>query len=112
MKVLTPELRTTIEPFNCTSVVFKVATFAFWQQDEEKGKGSSPQCTKSVTERLNEEVRDAKIKVFASLKQGTVEELKEWKELSISLKVVFVTIPSILFLYFTFAIILRGRKGI
>lgn len=56
------------------------------KQDEEKGKGSSPQCTKSVTERLNEEVRDAKIKVFASLKQGTVEELKEWKELSISLK--------------------------
>lgn len=52
-----------------------------------------------MTERLDEEVRDAKIKVFGSLKLGTVEEFKEWKELSISLKVVFVTIPFILFFF-------------
>ncbi|CAK9160937.1 unnamed protein product [Ilex paraguariensis] len=54
--------------------------------DEDKGKGSSTTCTKSVSERLEEEVRDAKIKVFASLKQGTDEECLEWKKLSISLK--------------------------
>ncbi|KAF8379520.1 hypothetical protein HHK36_028958 [Tetracentron sinense] len=54
--------------------------------DEDKGKGSSPTCIKSVSERLEEEVRDAKIKFFASLKQDTEEERSEWKELSTSLK--------------------------
>ncbi|XP_052183432.1 tripeptidyl-peptidase 2 isoform X2 [Diospyros lotus] len=54
--------------------------------DEDKGKGSSTTCTKSVSERLEEEVRDAKIKVFASLKRVTDEERSEWKKLSISLK--------------------------
>ncbi|XP_050154207.1 tripeptidyl-peptidase 2-like [Malus sylvestris] len=53
--------------------------------DEEKGKGSST-STKPVSERLEEEVRDAKIKVLASLKQGTEEECLEWNKLSSSLK--------------------------
>ncbi|XP_031281076.1 tripeptidyl-peptidase 2 isoform X1 [Pistacia vera] len=52
--------------------------------DEDKGKGST--CTKSVSERLEEEVRDAKIKVLGSLKQDTDEECSEWKKLSASLK--------------------------
>ncbi|PHT87251.1 hypothetical protein T459_09357 [Capsicum annuum] len=52
--------------------------------DEDKGKSSSD--TKSVSERLEEEVRDAKIKVLASLNQGTDEERAEWKKLSESLK--------------------------
>ncbi|CAL5327911.1 unnamed protein product [Camellia sinensis] len=56
------------------------------QFDEDKGKGCSTACTKSVLERLEEEVRDAKIKVLASLKQGTAEECLEWKKLSSSLK--------------------------
>ncbi|XP_057476526.1 tripeptidyl-peptidase 2-like isoform X2 [Actinidia eriantha] len=54
--------------------------------DEGRGKGSSTPCTKSVSERIEEEVRDAKIKVLASLKQGTDEERSEWKKLSVSLK--------------------------
>ncbi|CAL5379946.1 unnamed protein product [Camellia sinensis] len=62
------------------------------QFDEDKGKGCSTACTKSVFERLEEEVRDAKIKVLASLKQGTAEECLEWKKLSSSLK---VRMPSI-----------------
>ncbi|KAJ8771388.1 hypothetical protein K2173_026565 [Erythroxylum novogranatense] len=53
--------------------------------DEDKGKSSSP-SSKTVSERLEEEVRDAKIKVFASLKQDTEEERLEWKKLSSSLK--------------------------
>lgn len=52
--------------------------------DEDKGKSSTE--TKSVSERLEEEVRDAKIKVLASLNQGTDEERTEWKKLSQSLK--------------------------
>ncbi|CAL5327928.1 unnamed protein product [Camellia sinensis] len=60
--------------------------------DEDKGKGCSTACTKSVFECLEEEVRDAKIKVLASLKQGTAEECLEWKKLSSSLK---VRMPSI-----------------
>lgn len=52
--------------------------------DEDKGKSSSD--TKSVSERLEEEVRDAKIKILASLNQGTDEERAEWKKLSQSLK--------------------------
>ncbi|THG07936.1 hypothetical protein TEA_023335 [Camellia sinensis var. sinensis] len=54
--------------------------------DEDKGKGCNTACTKSVSERLEEEVRDAKIRVLASLKQGTAEECLEWKKLSSSLK--------------------------
>ncbi|KAL3524283.1 hypothetical protein ACH5RR_017117 [Cinchona calisaya] len=56
------------------------------KHDEEKGKASSASCTKSISERLEEEVRDAKIKVLAGLNQGTAEEQSEWKNLSISLK--------------------------
>nr|KYP62018.1 Tripeptidyl-peptidase 2 [Cajanus cajan] len=55
--------------------------------DEDKGKGSSISSKKNVSERLKEEVRDAKIKVLASLKQETDEERLEWKELSALLKV-------------------------
>ncbi|XAR53659.1 Tripeptidyl-peptidase II [Bertholletia excelsa] len=54
--------------------------------DEDKGKSTTVACTKSVSERLEEEVRDAKIKVLGSLKQGTDEERAEWKQLSTSLK--------------------------
>ncbi|XP_010255392.1 PREDICTED: tripeptidyl-peptidase 2 [Nelumbo nucifera] len=54
--------------------------------DEDKGKYTSSICTKSVSERFEEEVRNAKIKFLASLKQGTEEERMEWKELSTSLK--------------------------
>ncbi|KAK3008490.1 hypothetical protein RJ639_015101 [Escallonia herrerae] len=54
--------------------------------DEDKGKAFATPCTKSVSERLEEEVRDAKIKVFATLKQGTEEERAECEKLSISLK--------------------------
>ncbi|XP_011076155.1 tripeptidyl-peptidase 2 isoform X2 [Sesamum indicum] len=56
------------------------------QFDEDKGKGSSSSCTKSVEEQLEEEVRDAKIRVLSSLKQSTDEERSDWKKLSISLK--------------------------
>ncbi|RXI08399.1 hypothetical protein DVH24_022543 [Malus domestica] len=55
------------------------------KMDEDKEKGSST-CTKPVSERLKEEVRDAKIKVLASLKQDTEEDCLEWKKLSSSLK--------------------------
>ncbi|KAG8652896.1 tripeptidyl-peptidase 2 isoform X2 [Manihot esculenta] len=54
--------------------------------DDDKGKGSSSTNSKTVSERLEEEVRDAKIKVFTSLKRATDEERSEWKKLSISLK--------------------------
>lgn len=54
--------------------------------DEDKGKGFPVSCAKSVTERLEDEVRDAKIKVLTSLKQKTDEDCAEWKKLSISLK--------------------------
>ncbi|RDY13416.1 Tripeptidyl-peptidase 2, partial [Mucuna pruriens] len=54
--------------------------------DEDKGKGSSLSSKKNVSERLKEEVRDAKIKVLASLKQETDDECAEWKELSALLK--------------------------
>ncbi|KAH6782852.1 tripeptidyl peptidase ii [Perilla frutescens var. hirtella] len=56
------------------------------QLDEDKGKGSSSGCTKSVAEQLEEEVRDAKIKVLSSLKRTTDEERSEWKKLSTKLK--------------------------
>ncbi|XP_050220637.1 tripeptidyl-peptidase 2 isoform X2 [Mercurialis annua] len=54
--------------------------------DEDKGKGSSSASSKSIFERLDEEVRDAKIKVFGSLKQETDEDRSEWKKLAASLK--------------------------
>nr|KYP74790.1 Tripeptidyl-peptidase 2 [Cajanus cajan] len=55
--------------------------------DEDKGKNSSLSTKKTVSERLEQEVRDAKIKVLGSLKQERDEECLEWKELSASLKV-------------------------
>ncbi|CAN0902776.1 Tripeptidyl-peptidase 2 [Linum grandiflorum] len=53
--------------------------------DEDKQKGSSA-STKSVSERLEEEIRDAKIKILGSLKQETEEERSEWKKLADDLK--------------------------
>ncbi|KAL9240459.1 hypothetical protein vseg_014675 [Gypsophila vaccaria] len=55
------------------------------KSDGEKGK-NSVSSTKSVAERLVEEVRDAKINILASLKQNSQEECSEWKKLSTSLK--------------------------
>ncbi|KAG4118359.1 hypothetical protein ERO13_D11G009700v2 [Gossypium hirsutum] len=54
--------------------------------DEDKGKGSSSASTKPMAERLQEEVREAKIKVFGSLKQDSDEDRSEWKKLAQSLK--------------------------
>ncbi|XP_047168815.1 tripeptidyl-peptidase 2-like isoform X2 [Vigna umbellata] len=54
--------------------------------DEDTGKSSSLSSKKTVSERLEQEVRDAKMKVFGGLKQGSNEECLEWKELSASLK--------------------------
>ncbi|KAI4384768.1 hypothetical protein MLD38_002876 [Melastoma candidum] len=54
--------------------------------EEEKGKLSSSIGSKTTTERLEEEIRDAKVKFFGSLKQNTDEERSEWKNLSIKLK--------------------------
>ncbi|KAM0003740.1 putative tripeptidyl-peptidase II [Helianthus debilis subsp. tardiflorus] len=55
--------------------------------DEDKGKNStSKTSTRSVSERLEEDVRDAKIKVLANLKQGTEDERAEWKKIPVSLK--------------------------
>ncbi|XP_027363708.1 tripeptidyl-peptidase 2-like isoform X2 [Abrus precatorius] len=54
--------------------------------DEDKGKNSSLSSKKTVSERLEQEVRDAKIKVLGSLKQENDEECLEWKKLSASLK--------------------------
>jgi tripeptidyl-peptidase-2 len=54
--------------------------------EDDKGKGLATNGTKSVSERLEEEVRDAKIKVLTSLKQSSDEERSEWEKLSASLK--------------------------
>ncbi|KAB2016864.1 hypothetical protein ES319_D08G122200v1 [Gossypium barbadense] len=54
--------------------------------DEDKRKGSSAACSKPIAERLEEEVRDAKLKVFGSLKQDTDEGRSEWKKLAQLLK--------------------------
>ncbi|KAE8663274.1 Tripeptidyl-peptidase 2 [Hibiscus syriacus] len=54
--------------------------------DEDKSKGSTSACTKPISERLEEEVRDAKLKVFGSLKQETDEGRSEWEKLAQSLK--------------------------
>ncbi|KMT16382.1 hypothetical protein BVRB_3g055270 [Beta vulgaris subsp. vulgaris] len=53
---------------------------------EDKGNDVSVSTSKTVAERLEEEVRDAKIKVLTSLKQSSDEERAEWKKLSVSLK--------------------------
>ncbi|XP_078427505.1 tripeptidyl peptidase ii [Wolffia australiana] len=50
-----------------------------------KGRESAS-FTKSVPERLQEEVRDAKIKFLSSLKRESTEEKLAWKELSLSLQ--------------------------
>ncbi|KAJ1391040.1 Peptidase S8A, tripeptidyl peptidase II [Sesbania bispinosa] len=55
--------------------------------DEDKGKNSSLSSKKTVSERLEEEVRDAKIKVLGGLKQESDEERLEWNKLSASLKI-------------------------
>jgi tripeptidyl-peptidase-2 len=54
--------------------------------DEDKGKGYSLSTKKTVSERIKEEVRDAKLKVLGTLKQESDEERSEWKELAASLK--------------------------
>ncbi|CAI8593694.1 unnamed protein product [Vicia faba] len=54
--------------------------------EDDKGKGSSLSTKKTVSERIKEEVRDAKIKVLGTLKQESDEERSEWEELAASLK--------------------------
>ncbi|MCL7039777.1 hypothetical protein MKW94_004668, partial [Papaver nudicaule] len=54
--------------------------------DEKPKDSSSSMCTKSVHERLAEEVRDAKVSFLGSIKHGTEEERCQWKELTASLK--------------------------
>ncbi|XP_057424626.1 tripeptidyl-peptidase 2-like isoform X1 [Lotus japonicus] len=54
--------------------------------DEDKGKTSSSSPKKTVSERLEEEVRDAKIKVIGGLKPESDEEFLEWNKLSALLK--------------------------
>ncbi|XP_057527935.1 tripeptidyl-peptidase 2 isoform X1 [Amaranthus tricolor] len=56
------------------------------QPNEDKGKDASVSSEKTVSERLEEEVRDAKIKVLTSLKHNSDAERSEWKKLSLSLK--------------------------
>ncbi|KAG6481698.1 hypothetical protein ZIOFF_058317 [Zingiber officinale] len=53
--------------------------------DEEKGKETTG-VTKSVSELLDEELRDNKIKFLASLKRETDEEISAWSALADSLK--------------------------
>ncbi|XP_024625143.2 tripeptidyl-peptidase 2 isoform X2 [Medicago truncatula] len=53
--------------------------------DEDKGK-TSLSSKKTVSERLEEEVRDAKIKVLGGIKQESDEDLLEWNKLSVLLK--------------------------
>ncbi|KAE8694263.1 Tripeptidyl-peptidase 2 [Hibiscus syriacus] len=67
-------------------VLWNVYLFLLHLIDEDKGKNSSSGRTKSIGERLEEEVRDAKIKVFGSLKQDTDDDRSEWKKLAQSLK--------------------------
>ncbi|KAI5444495.1 variant 3, tripeptidyl-peptidase II Tpp2 [Lathyrus oleraceus] len=54
--------------------------------EDDKGKGSSLSTKKTVSERIKEEVRDAKIKVLGTLKQESDEERLEWEDLAASLK--------------------------
>ncbi|KAL6911947.1 hypothetical protein ACP4OV_000752 [Aristida adscensionis] len=53
--------------------------------DDDKGKGVSV-GTKTISERLDEEVRDTKIKFLSSLKQESEDEKSAWLELVTSLK--------------------------
>ncbi|KNA22818.1 hypothetical protein SOVF_030530 [Spinacia oleracea] len=55
-------------------------------QPVEDKKDLSVSASKTVAERIEEEVRDAKMKVLTSLKQSSDEEREEWKKLSESLK--------------------------
>lgn len=64
--------------------------------DEDKGKGSSISTKKTVSERIKEEVRDAKIKVLGTLKQENDEDRLEWKELAASLKLEYPKYTSLL----------------
>lgn len=52
--------------------------------DEDRGKVAS--SDKSISQRLQEEVRDAKIRILSSLKRNTEEEREEWNNFSASLK--------------------------
>ncbi|GER51008.1 tripeptidyl-peptidase [Striga asiatica] len=56
------------------------------QLDGDKGKRSLSSGSKTVSEQLEEEVRDAKIRVLSNLKQSTDEERSDWRKLSITLK--------------------------
>ncbi|KAG0483009.1 hypothetical protein HPP92_011093 [Vanilla planifolia] len=53
--------------------------------DEEKGK-NSPIGTNTVAERMEEEVRDTKLRFLSSVSRGNKEERQAWKELCASLK--------------------------
>ncbi|CAM6096265.1 unnamed protein product [Calypogeia fissa] len=53
---------------------------------EEKPKEKAPEEKKSVSVRLEEEVRDAKIKLLTSMPKTTKEECKEWDDLAFSLQ--------------------------
>ncbi|XP_072983794.1 tripeptidyl-peptidase 2 isoform X2 [Typha latifolia] len=54
--------------------------------DEDVGKGTSS-GSKSVSERLQEEVRNTKIKFLLSMKRDTEEDISAWNDLIASLKV-------------------------
>ncbi|KAH0935292.1 hypothetical protein HID58_012409 [Brassica napus] len=54
--------------------------------EEDKKAVSSTDSCKSVSERLEQEVRDTKIKFLGNLKQETEEERSEWKKLCACLK--------------------------
>ncbi|XP_010434266.1 PREDICTED: tripeptidyl-peptidase 2 [Camelina sativa] len=54
--------------------------------EEDKKASSASNCSKSVSERLEQEVRDTKIKFLGSLKQETEEERSEWRKLCACLK--------------------------
>ncbi|XP_045813598.1 tripeptidyl-peptidase 2-like isoform X2 [Trifolium pratense] len=54
--------------------------------DEDKGKNSSLSSKKTVSERLEEEVRDAKIKLLGGIKQESDEDVLEWNKLAALLK--------------------------
>jgi tripeptidyl-peptidase-2 len=55
-------------------------------KEAEKPKEKEDDVKKSVSEALDEEVRDAKIKVLSSLPLSTKEEREEWEKFSDSLK--------------------------
>ncbi|ESQ55302.1 hypothetical protein EUTSA_v10024222mg [Eutrema salsugineum] len=54
--------------------------------EEDKKTVSAPNSSKSVSERLEQEVRDTKIKFLGNLKQETEEERSEWRKLCACLK--------------------------